>query len=118
MYIYATIDQSNYVTSYEIVETKQPETSNKKNIAITSGFDSSFYEGFDGFVVESVTAGSSTSYRLIRGNNSKISNKRQLSLEVSGIQADQGITEKMATAIHELPWFIERTNVIESFGSL
>ena len=118
MYIYATIDQSNYVTSYEIVETKQPESNNKKNIAITSGFDSSFYEGFDGFVVESVTAGYSTSYRLTRGNNSKIANKRQLSLEISGIQTDQGITEKKATAIHELPWFIERTNIISAFNSL
>lgn len=118
MYIYATIDQSNYVTNYEIVETEQPETSNKKNIAITSEFDTSFYEGFDGFVVESVTAGNSTSYCLTRRNNLKIANKRQLSLDISGIQTDQGITEKMATAIHKLPWFIERTNIIESFGTL
>ena len=118
MYIYATTNTSGIITEFEIVVSKLPEDATHKNIVINSGIPNDFYEGCDGYRPKAVTVGGETSYTLELVSSSVVSNKRYVMESVSGIMSDQGITEKMATAIMALPWHIERTNIISSFDNL
>lgn len=115
MYIYALIDDSNMVKGYEIVEVKKAESATQKNIAITPEFDTSFYEGFDGFRVDSETVDGVETHSLVKLNDTTVSSKRHVAMSVEGIVGSQNITPKMANAILYLPWNVERSNIVSDF---
>ena len=119
MYIYATIDESTgKVLGYEITNTPKQYDNTHKNFLIRDSLPAQdFYEGFDGYRFRINEA---NEWVLEKIDESTVNKKRcfQNGGTASDLTTDQGIENNIATAIVNLPWFIERTNVISNFSVL